>query len=240
MQITEHRAGRDWIIRDAACIEAGESQFYEASYWREREALVGSAAGRGSTHFFELHAERYALRHYRRGGLVRHLSRDLYLWTGLAATRAWREFEVLVQLRAFGLPAPVPVAARVQRSGPWYRADIVTRVIPDARTLAERLASAALDAANWQAIGATLRRFHIAGLNHADLNAHNVMLNAAGQVFLIDFDRARLCRPDEGWQGANLRRLRRSLDKLAGLQREFHFSEAGWQALLAGYRGVSA
>src|SRR6185312_24099 len=65
-------------------------------------------------------------------------------------------------------------------------------------------------------------RFHRAGIWHADLNAHNVLVSPAG-LHLIDFDRGRQRAPAAGWRLANLRRLRRSLLKLgaaaAGLER---------------------
>ena len=60
-----------------------------------------------------------------------------------------------------------------------------------------------------------LARFHRAGLDHADLNAHNILLDAAGNPWLIDFDRSRR-RADGSWRQSNLDRLARSLAKLSG------------------------
>jgi 3-deoxy-D-manno-octulosonic acid kinase len=65
---------------------------------------------------------------------------------------------------------------------------------------------------------------------HADLNAHNVLLDAADRVWLVDFDRGEL-RARGAWTHANLARLERSLVKVsAGRYRAEH-----WAALLEGY-----
>ena len=67
--------------------------------------------------------------------------------------------------------------------------------------------------------GYSLRLMHAAGIEHADLNLRNILVldGALGpEIFIIDFDKARL---SEGAVPAvrarrNLRRLRRSVDKL--------------------------
>ena len=96
--------------------------------------------------------------------------------------------------------------------------------------LAEPLAPAA-----WHAIGSCVRRFHDAGVCHADLNAHNVLLDADGGVHLVDFDRGSIRAPG-AWRTANLARLERSLAKLAGAEtaRGGALERA---ALRAGYEG---
>ncbi len=60
-----------------------------------------------------------------------------------------------------------------------------------------------------------MARFHRAGVWHADLNAHNVMIAPDG-LYLIDFDRGESARACYGSMAAmaNLQRLRRSLLKL--------------------------
>jgi predicted Ser/Thr protein kinase len=79
-----------------------------------------------------------------------------------------------------------------------------------------------------------LRRFHDAGLDHADLNAHNILLDSRGDFWLIDFDKARL-RAAGGWREGNLQRLERSLRKLQGLSPRFCWTQADWAELRAGY-----
>ena len=75
-----------------------------------------------------------------------------------------------------------------------------------------------MDDARWAAIGRCLRRFHDAGVQHADLNAQNIMLGAQGEVWVLDFDRGRLREPG-AWRERVLDRLARSLAKI-GDQRD--------------------
>lgn len=198
--------------------------------------VTGTATGRGSAWFVAAPrpgAAATVLRHYRRGGFVARLVADRYLWRGEEATRAFRELRLLAAIEALGLPAARPVAARYARAGITYRADLVTLAIPGARPLAARLAED-LSAALWRRVGWTIRAFHDAGVRHADLNAHNVLIDADDRVHLIDFDRGALA-PAGAWRERNLERLRRSLVKLAG--RGSAIAEpAGWAALLEGYR----
>lgn len=201
------------------------------------DRLQGSALGRGTTHFIDLNGLPCALRHYRRGGWAAKLLGDRYWRSDLAQTRAWREWHLLAELTTKGLPVPEPLAAHVVEHGFFYTADLITRRIPDARPLSQGLQDVSLHGSQWQAIGACVRRFHEAGVYHADLNAHNILLDKAGDVFVIDFDKGEIRTPASNWQLANLARLRRSLDKLQGQPGVFHFSESNWGQLLKGWQG---
>lgn len=217
-----------------------EPTIFSPTYWREAGALRGSAAGRGEAYFLTTADEaHWVLRHYRRGGLLARFNRDAYLFTGTARSRPVRELSILADLQARALPVPTPVAAQLTRAGPCYRADLIIAEIPDCDTLADRLAARPLADAAWTGLGALLARFHAIGLWHADLNARNILIDGADDFHLIDFDRARF-RSDGRWRQANLSRLRRSLDKFAACESAFHFADAQWQALLGGYRGLSA
>jgi 3-deoxy-D-manno-octulosonic acid kinase len=167
--------------------------------------------------------------------MARHIAADRYLWPGLKRTRPWRELAVLAHLAAAGLAVPMPVGARVSRSrsGLIYRGDLITGYLADAPTVSSLLGAGALLPAHWQRMGTAIAQFHRAGVDHADLNAHNILIDASDRVHLIDFDRARLRRPGR-WRERNLARLRRSLDKLAA-GGSGRFAEADWQRLLAAY-----
>lgn len=236
--------GRDGlhILFDAACIERPPAEFFEPDHWRARDAVLGMSRGRGAACLFRYRDKTFVLRHYRRGGLVARLSDDRYSWVGLERTRAWREWHLLAAMYAQGLPVPRPVAARVRRRGPFYRADLVTLCLPGVTPLAEILQRQALPEARWRGIGAVIGRFHRAGVWHADLNARNILLDEAGGVFLIDFDKSERRAPSARWQRANLGRLQRSLNKFKRHETEFHFEEPAWRWLLAGYdnHGASA
>jgi len=230
-----HDSGSEHILYDADCIGEANAKLFEVASYRMQGTLVGDAQGRGTTYFVTLPCGEAVLRHYRRGGWIARFNDDRYLWQGLAATRPWREWTLLAELQRLELPAPAPIAARVVRDGFWYRADLITRRIAGAQPLSQRLRAGALAEMFWSRVGACVRRFHDANVFHADLNAHNILLDENNDVYLIDFDRGAL-RTDPGdWRAANLKRLRRSLDKLSGLDQRFAFDDAAWQALRAGY-----
>jgi 3-deoxy-D-manno-octulosonic acid kinase len=173
------------------------------------------------------------LRHYRRGGLIAHLSDDLYVWTGADRTRSFREWRLLRQLRAWGLPVPTPVAARYQRAGLCYRADLLTAELPVRRTLTQALQQAPLPVETWRAIGQCVGSLHARGVQHADLNAHNLLVGTAGDIYVLDFDRGRI-RPRGAWERAVLARLRRSLLKVTADLPVDRFADVHWRALLTG------
>ncbi len=208
---------------------------FDPAWYEQAGALRGSAEGRGTTHFVNVQHLAAVLRHYRRGGLIAKFSDDCYVRLGIQRSRPWREWRLLARLRELQLPVPTPLAARVVNFGPRYRGDLLTMEIPDARPLSMWLAEQSISETAWRAIGACIRNFHSAGVYHADLNAHNILLNDSQAVFLIDFDKGAVRGPAEGWRQANLSRLRRSLTKLQGLNSDFHFDDAVWNQLKSGY-----
>lgn len=237
MKVVEVKDNNRYILYDAACIENPETFGFDANYWASQNAIIGFAEGRGTTFFVQYAGEDYVLRHYRRGGFIARLSPDRYVWTGLQRTRAWREWHLLAQMRELGLSVPQPVAVQVVRNGMTYSADIMTRRILHATTLAEELGRHALSEDTWQELGRVIRRFHHHGVWHADLNANNVLIDTESRIYLIDFDRGRLRRPSRQWQQGNLDRLKRSLLKLQNRTGSFYFAESDWQTLLAAYLG---
>lgn len=194
------------------------------------------SGGRGSIVFLGDDAQGLVLRRYLRGGLAARFSRDSYLYTGEERTRAFRELRLLGSLVDLDLPVPAPVAARYVRRGMGYRAELVTARLPPCDTLAARWLSGSMAIPDWRAVGACLRRFHRAGVQHVDLNASNVMLGASGEVWLLDFDRGRLRQPGD-WQQAVLARLERSFGKLAGLNPGAPEWREGMLALRAAHDG---
>jgi 3-deoxy-D-manno-octulosonic acid kinase len=180
-----------------------------------------------------LRPARWVLRHYRRGGLAAKVLSDSYLWTGAERTRCFREWRLLAELYRRGLPVPAPVAARYERLGFMYRADLITQELPESQTLTQRLAQGPASQELWNAIGRTIARFHAQGVQHADLNAHNILLAADGSVFVLDFDRGRL-RERGPWEEQVLARLRRSLEKVTASGPADAFGEKQWRWLLEG------
>ena len=188
---------------------------FEAAYWRARHLVVGEAPGRGSSLFLQARDdEQWVLRPYQRGGLIAKLSQQRYVWLGVERTRAFREVRLTAALYGQGLPVPRPVACCVTRFGLTYEAALLTVRIPGARALASLLTNGEADEALLKRVGAMIKRFHQAGLDHVDLNARNILVDEAGKPWLIDLDRCRL-RPPGKWQASNLQRLERSVVKFA-------------------------
>ncbi|MGR4066225.1 3-deoxy-D-manno-octulosonic acid kinase [Halomonas sp. LR3S48] len=216
MHLATCRTGKVFILYDADSVCDAESapqigpSLFDPQYWQCADRVVGQAPGRGNSLFLDVGGEQWVLRPYRRGGLASRISTARYLWTGLERTRAFREQRLTAYLHAQGLPVPRPVAAGVTHHGLTYSAALITVRIDGARALAERLGQA--EAPLFERVGATVRRFHEAGLDHVDLNARNLLVDADDQVWLIDLDRCRLRAPG-AWREANLERLGRSLAK---------------------------
>ena len=207
-----HKEKSRAIIYDACLMDFPGPDFFSVDYWRSRQALKGEAVGRGSAWFIEIPGP-VVLRHYLRGGWAAKLSRQRYFFTGISRSRPFREYRLLSELFELGLPVPRPVAALCQHHGMTSSGAIMTMRIDSSTTLADSLTGEALAKDVWADVGKCVRRFHDAGLWHADLNARNILLDAKHQVFLIDFDRARY-RPGKAVNGeGNLKRLKRSLTK---------------------------
>ena len=206
------------IVYDASLDLCPEVDHFSVDYWKSKRALLGEALGRGSAWFIDAPFGPVVLRHYLRGGWVAKLSRQNYFFTTVSRSRPFREFHLLVSMYELGLPVPRPVAALCEFRGFVSTGAILTTRILSARTLADVLPGTNAGLQHlpgfWESIGKCIRRFHTAGVWHADLNARNILLDAEGQVFLIDFDRARYT-PGRVVSGqGNLKRLKRSLVKL--------------------------
>lgn len=200
------------------------------------KARTNTTPGRGQVLRVTLGDKQGILRHYYRGGLMANISDDKFFWTGINRSRAVMEYRLLEWMKEKDLPVPLPLGARVIRLGLYYTCDIITREIPDAFTLAEKLQHHEISERQWQAVGSAIKRLHGHQVFHADLNANNLLLDNKGAVTLIDFDKCRR-RSGTSWTQKNLNRLRRSLDKLTRLGMVKHFTVDNWRALLEGYQG---
>lgn len=228
------------IAYDASCVEHPGVEIFSPEFWDGRRALAGEAMGRGSAWFINAPFGPVVLRQYLRGGWMAKLSRQHYFFTTVTRSRPIKEFDILTRLYEQELPVPRPVAALVEHHGLLSTGSIITARIPGARTLADffpgNQAGAAPGADFWKSVGKCIRRFHNAGVWHADLNARNILLDDEMYVFLIDFDRARFT-PGKAVNGKrNLERLERSLNKLWPVENMSEM-KAAWLQLRAGYHG---
>lgn len=214
--LTPCREGRGYgaILFDRQYLRQAEPSLFSPAHWGNRARPVGEG-GRGGAWFVDAPFGHCVLRNYLRGGVAAQLSRDRYLWQGAHRTRSFAEFRLMRKLVAQKLPVPKPLAAFYMREGMTYRAAILMERLDDVRSLADR-ALVAGRGAPWEEAGRLIARFHRAGLDHADLNAHNILFDANGRGWLIDFDRGVLRIPATRWRERNLKRLLRSLLKLRG------------------------
>lgn len=206
--------------------------WFKPDYWGECAQPV-SSGGRGGAWFVDADGARLVLREYRRGGLVAKLSEKAYAYTREQDVRSFSEFRLLNQLHRMGLPVPRPVAAWYRKVSPvQYRAAIIIERLDETVPLAELITRLQPD--DWATLGQTIRRFHDAGVRHADLNCFNVLVKES-TFYLIDFDKGRIQPPGSAssWKSANLERFARSLRKVAGeaAQRKV------WDAFMNGYNG---
>jgi hypothetical protein len=130
--------------------------------------------------------------------------------------------------RARGVTTPAVAAAIVYPSGPFYRGDLATDYIVDAKTLADvtfgesRMDDDARWSA-WHAAGRLVRSAAEAGLVHADLNLRNVLIawrSGRPVTYLLDLDRCRIVSRVSASElrrmKARLRRSARKFERLTG------------------------
>jgi len=228
------------IVFDADRIKSPDAQYFDIDYWQSQKAVSGAAKGRGNSWFINAPFGNVVLRQYLRGGWAARLSRDQYFYTGLEQSRPFKEFSTLVALLNLGLPVSRPVAALCKHQGLLSSGALITETLPDTRTLADELpdkkGEPVFEPRVWWNAGRCIRQFHDAGVWHADLNARNILINSNQGVFLIDFDRARYQVGEMVNGESNLRRLKRSLNKLCPVS-QLAFLAPAWAELKAGYDG---
>lgn len=214
-------------------------ELFSSTYWKSCNAVTGTAQGRGTTWFIEHDKHQWVLRHYYRGGLIGKYIKDSYWFTSWEDTRAAREFALLAQLNAWQLPAPEPIAFKAVKRGLVYTADLLTQRIENSQDLVAILSQNKVDDALWLRIGEIIQRFHAHGVYHHDLNAHNILIDEKGDIWIIDFDRGEI-RPNNTaasvWKNKNLARLERSFWKEKNKLPTFHWEASHWQLLLKGYQ----
>ncbi len=212
-------------------------RIFDPQFWRGRSQLAVVEGGRGAAWFVGPSGD-WVLRHYRRGGFVARISQDLYWWHGEQAVRCFAEWRLLELLTLRGLPVPRPVAAGYRRYGLGYRCDLITQRLANTHSLTQALKSAALQEQSWARVAGVIAQLHRNGVDHADLNAHNILLGEQGQVSVIDFDRSRLRGVPGSWQQGNLQRLHRSLLKVSRTFPPDRFSPLQWTWFMAAYRSA--
>lgn len=226
--LRDHGTLRDWAVPAATAVLVGG---------REGVRVV-AAPVRGPDS-----ATQWACRRYLRGGWAAALLGDRYLRS--FGCRPMAELLASHQARARGVRTPAVVAAAWYPRGMFYRADLVTELVQGTHSLAEALFAPGAEPARGEplaAAGRLVRSLEEAAVEHADLNAGNVLVSSAdpqAPAWVVDLDRCRV--HGSGTQAPGLamrRRLERSLVKLGG-RRGRPLTAADWEALRDGYAGRS-
>lgn len=222
------------ILFDHALFPKPSEALFDAQAWHSAKPLE---EGRGTVHFVSDDRGNFLLKPFRRGGLVGKFVKGRYVFISLSHARMVREWATLRALRQFDLPVPLPVATCVIRKGLFYEGSTLYQRIPLATSFREHLLQGTASNALFNAVGKTLAAFHNRGVFHPDLNTGNVLV-AENAIYLIDFDRFRVCRQRSQWRvNSNLKRLRRSIEKLSTL--EASTLDERWQSLTSGYQSVA-
>lgn len=207
-------AGRGAIVFDAARTGQASPGWFSPAHWGDRARPVDTG-GRGAAWFIDAPFGDCVLRHYRRGGLAARVSTAGYLWHGESRVRSIAEYHLTREAQRRGVPVPTPLAAFYQRNGLRYRAAILVERLRNVETLA----SLAIEGdAPWVEAGRLVARMHRAGLDHADLNADNLLFDRERHGWVIDLDRGVFRTIGNGWRQRNLARLHRSLLKRRGVR----------------------
>lgn len=233
-ETVDHPGARVLARREAVqwvryILESGDTLYGAASNDREGFDLPGrepvfAIPAKGSRKGSASHGERWAVRHFSRGGRVfSSLLGDRYLKLGMP--RPLHELRVSEGARARGIPTPRILAAAVYDTSIFYRADLVTEFVPESTDLVDTLfdtrrkglggASERLEAL--KAAGHLIKALGKSGLRHGDLHAGNILLQWEGTVprsHILDLDRSQLLPEGSSAPvGPMLQRLKRSLRK---------------------------
>lgn len=172
--------------------------------------------GRGATYVVDAPGGQWVVRRCYRGGGMARLLADRHLRVG--EPRPLRELRASVAARARGIMTPEVVALAVYPAGPFHRADVATRYVPDSVDLVELTfgAVAANAAGAWRATGVLIRDLAQAGIQHVDLNMKNVLITGSRlypRAWVLDLDRASVKSKGAADAEVMFRRLQRSIEK---------------------------
>jgi serine/threonine protein kinase len=132
------------------------------------------------------------LKEYRRGGLFQYVNKRHFFGTRMG--RSQGEFASLEMARSAGVRVPRPIAF-LRKGRFFYRCWLLLEEIEQAVTLAElSIRDASLASALMPAFVEQLDLLVRAGILHVDLHPGNVLVDANGELVVIDFDQARRVR----------------------------------------------
>lgn len=173
----------------------------------------GTLAGRGYTGVQELPGiGRVFVKQYAHGGMLRGLTGGRFLCGAKSRSRA--EFDMLEAVRAFGVKAPQPYIC-VTKGSFFYQTWLIMEEIRDSRNLVQvsrEDGDLLQDSMKRVAEQVLLLIKH--NVFHVDLHPGNVLISKTGEVFIVDFDKARFYTgSSQSLRELYLRRWRRAVIK---------------------------
>ena len=230
------------ILYDDTLISEVDENLFDLEFWANDEETRLINKGRGKALLINCQGLPSVLKHYYRGGLVSNFLSETYLWQGKRNARSIKEFMVLQEMFQAGLPVPRPIAARVNRQGIFYTADLITSRIDNSSSMGDLLKKDSMSSDLWKNIGSCIASFHMKGFYHNDLNVENILIDSDQKVFLLDFDKAVQMDPINSMAQKNINRLQRSINKTLQTNDErifpgtpYPYPKAEWEILLAEY-----
>lgn len=164
-----------------------------------------------------------AIKHYFRGGVIRHFNKQRYVKCG--KTRSQIEYELLEKVIKIGIRAPEPLIY-AYRGSPLYRAWLVTRKIESHQTLAQLSISDINHACKvMENMIEQLSLLINHQILHVDLHPGNVVIDSNSNAVLVDFDKAHM------YQGSKTKLTRRYLKRWKRAVVKYNLPSVLWEMM---------
>ena len=207
------RGGRATARRDVASAVRSALETHGTLYGWAGAQRHDVFTGRGDAFGVTLGPVRAVVRHARRGGMIAPLLKDLFA----GQPRFRHEMGMAERLAADGVDTPAVLAGIAYPAGPFHRADVATQRMEGTDLAALLFGASPPEGAErdevLRAVGRLVRRLHVAGYVHPDLQLRNVLVTPPPRrAVLLDVDTCRDA-PDAAARRENLARFYRSWDK---------------------------
>jgi 3-deoxy-D-manno-octulosonic acid kinase len=152
------------------------------------------------------------IKHYTRGGFIRYIVKQNYIKCG--KTRSQLEYEALQNAARLGVNVPEPIAY-AYHGNLFYRAWLVTREIPQQKTLAElSIIDERQTRIAMKEVVNQIETLISNNIHHADLHPGNILVKNTSRVFILDFDKSSISRGSRNeLRDKYLKRWRRAVSK---------------------------